>query len=305
MEQEILDFKLDQQKNGRSEETVRARIQTLRQVSQTCDINNPEIVKLWLADQKNEHHFAKVCTWNNNTKTKFVNTYTIFLDFIGKTWMPPKYTVKEKLPFIPTEQEIDLLIASCGKVTATILQMLKETGMRIGELTQLTPENLDKQRKVVNITPEKGSNPRILPISEKLITMLNNLPHNTRIKYKTLFQPDKDCLRDHLCTQRKQLATRLNNPRFLRIGFHTLRHWKGTTEYHTTKDILHVKQILGHKSIMSTMIYINLEAALFLQTDENFTCKVAHNEQEEAELINAGFQHINNRGELAFYKKRK
>jgi hypothetical protein len=53
------------------------------------------------------------------------------------------------------------------------------------------------------------------------------------------------------------------------------------------------------------MIYINLEAALFLQTDENFVCKVAHNEQEEAELIEANFTYVNNRGELAFYKKRK
>lgn len=300
-----MDFKLDQQKNGRAEETIRARTQTLRQISQICDINNPEIVKLWLADKNNEHHFTKACTWNNNTKTKFTTTYTVFLDFIGKTWTKPEYTVNAKLPFIPTEQEIDLLIASCGKVLATILQMLKETGMRIGELTQLTRESLDAQRKVVNITPEKGSNPRILPISDKLITMLNNLPHNTHAKYKTLFQPDKDCLRDYLCTQRKQLATRLNNPRLSKIGFHTLRHWKGTMEYHATKDILHVKQILGHKSILSTMIYINLEAALFLQTDENFTCKVAHNEQEETELIEAGFQYINNRQDLAFYKKRK
>jgi len=76
-------------------------------------------------------------------------------------------------------------------------------------------------------------------------------------------------------------------------------------EYHKTRDIVHVKAVLGHKSITSTMTYINLESALFLQTDENFVCKVAHDEHEEAELIEAGFTFVNNRDKLAFYKKRK
>lgn len=304
-EQDILNFRLDQQKNGRADETIRSRIQVLRQVSRICDINDPEIVKTWLSDSKNEHHFTKICTWSNKTKTKFVDTYSAYLRYKQITWTPPKYTINEKLPFIPTEQEIDILISGTGKLLSTILQTLKETGIRIGELTQLTPLHLDTERKVLAITPEKGSNPRILPISDKLIGMIKNLPKDPRANYNTLFQPHKDTLRDYLSNQRKALAQKLGNPRLAKIGFHTLRHWKGTMEYHNTRDIVHVKTVLGHKSITSTMIYINLEAALFLQTDENFTCKVAHNEQEETELIEAGFTHINNRGELSFYKKRK
>jgi hypothetical protein len=46
--------------------------------------------------------------------------------------------------------------------------------------------------------------------------------------------------------------------RLLKISFVTIRHWKGTMEYHRTKDILHVKQLLGHKQIQNTMFYINL-----------------------------------------------
>ena len=135
--------------------------------------------------------------------------------------------------------------------------------------------------------------------------MINKMPKDPRATYKTIFQPHKDTLRDYLCAERKALAEKLNNPRINQISFHTLRHWKGTMEYYQTKDIMHVKYVLGHKSITSTMIYINLEQALFVQTDENFTCKVAHNEQEESELIEAGFQHVNNRNDLAFYRKRK
>ena len=39
----------------------------------------------------------------------------------------------------------------------------------------------------------------------------------------------------------------------------TIRPWKATIEYHKTKDILYVKNLLGHKKIENTEIYITLE----------------------------------------------
>jgi len=56
-------------------------------------------------------------------------------------------------------------------------------------------------------------------------------------------------------------------------------------EYHRTKDILHVKQMLGHKRIQSTLIYthlVNFE-------DNQFTCRIARTLKEAKELIEAGF----------------
>ena len=51
----------------------------------------------------------------------------------GKTWTLPIYRRVRKLPFIPTELEIDQLIAGCSNRLAAFLQLLKETGMRCGE----------------------------------------------------------------------------------------------------------------------------------------------------------------------------
>jgi integrase len=51
------------------------------------------------------------------------------------------------------------------------------------------------------------------------------------------------------------MAKKLGNPRLERIKFHTLRHWRGTIEYHRPRDILHVKELLGHKKIESTLLY--------------------------------------------------
>jgi integrase/recombinase XerD len=150
------------------------------------------------------------------------------------------------------------------------LQPLKETGIRIGELTQLKWIDIDTERKTVNITPEKHSNPRVLPISDKLIAMLNKLPRNHR---ENVFQPKKHMIREYYCTQRKEIAERLQNPRLTKISFHTFRHWKGTMEYHKTLDIMHVKKILGHKTTRCTEIYINLESALFLSSSSEWITK--------------------------------
>jgi integrase len=295
----LVKFEIDQKVNGIEQETIRSRMQSLNQVARLIDINQSDQVKKWLANLIED----KPCNWINSTKTKFCDTYTAYLTFTGKTWKAPKYPKVDKLPFIPTEQEIDLLIAHCGKTTSTILQFLKETGVRIGKLVKLKWLDIDFERKLASITPEKHSNPRVLPISDKLIAMLNKLPRNHE---ENVFQPQKKMLREYYCTQRKEIAERLQNPRLLKISFHTFRHWKGTMEYHKTLDIMHVKKILGHKTTRCTEIYINLESALFLSNNDEWTSKVSHNLDEETQLIEAGFQLVRSINETtAIYKKRK
>ena len=88
--------------------------------------------------------------------------------------------------------------------------------------------------------------------------------------------------------QRKRIAEELKNPRIDSINFHTLRHFKETMEYHKTKDILHVKQILGHRNINSTLLYTQL--VNFKEND--YHVRVANNVKEACELVKTGFQYV-------------
>ena len=63
-------------------------------------------------------------------------------------------------------------------------------------------------------------------------------------------------------------------------------------EYHKTKDTYHVKKLLGHKSLQSTEIYINIEQAMFSMASDEFHVKVAHNIDEAAELVKVGFEFV-------------
>ena len=74
---------------------------------------------------------------------------------------------------------------------ATFPQLLKETGVRCGEGSQLLRTDVDVVDCSIIVTPEKGSNTRKLKISNKLVAMLSELPKDA----KTVFNANSDALR--------------------------------------------------------------------------------------------------------------
>jgi hypothetical protein len=72
-------------------------------------------------------------------------------------------------------------------------------------------------------------------------------------------------------------------------------------EYRKTRDILHVKEILGHKSLNNTMLYTQLISF----KDDDFTAAVAHSEEEACKLIEAGFEYVCEFSQNKIFRKRK
>ncbi|MGB9135216.1 MAG: site-specific integrase, partial [Candidatus Bathyarchaeia archaeon] len=85
---------------------------------------------------------------------------------------------------------------------------------------------------------------------------------------------------------------------------HTLRHWKGTMLHHQTKDMYYVMQRLGHKNIKNTLMYVQLEEALF-QDEQDYISKVAKTEKEICSLVEAGFEYVTEFEGAKIFKKRK
>jgi len=277
-------------KDGLSETTIRNYSNSLKRlVDDGAELSNPESVKAVLAFQEG---------WKNSTKLLMVASYQKYAILNGIRWNPPKYEVNRKLPFIPLEREIDELIACCGKKMSVILQLLKETAMRIGEALRLEWIDVDFERRIIILNnPEKHGNPRAFKMSEKLESMLNRLPRDSSKVFATSWRTSIN----NLSAQRKNAARKLGNPRLLRIHFHTLRHWKATMEYHRTKDILYVMKLLGHKSIANTLIYTQL---VEFEGDE-YSSAVASNVDEAKKLIEAGFEYICSHDETMLFRRRK
>jgi len=278
-------------KNGYAENTVSRRARILNTlVKRGANLYDPESLKETIAQQEG---------WNSKTKEIAVETYSCFLRMTGGTWTPPRFMKVEKLPFLPTLDEASSLIAGSSRKVSAFLQLLLETGARCGEAWRLTWTDFDFERCMVTITPEKGGKPRTLRISQKLIAMLKGLP-----TLSAEARPFNGSLRHFTRTfrrQRAKTARKFRNPRILKITFHTFRHLKATLLYHATKDLILVKETLGHRSIQSTLIYtqlVNFE-------EDDYVCKVAETLKEAAELIEAGFEYVTDFEGKKLFRKRK
>jgi integrase len=291
----IIDYVWWLKKEGYSETTIVGRSKLLKVlVKRGVDLYDPESVKAVIAKQP----------WSEGRKANAVDAYSSFLKMVGGKWEPPRYEGIHKIPFIPTESEIDQLIAGCSKRMGTFLQFLKETGARSGEAWSAKWTDIDIVSKVVRITAEKRSNPRICHISQKLALMLENLPKTYGEKVFSAPNQPLDHHRDNFNQQRKRMANKLKNPRLKQITFHTFRHWKGTWEYHKTKDILHVMQTLGHKNIKNTLIYVQLAEELFKDQQE-YVSRVAKTEVDVCALVDAGFEFVCDFNGVKILRKRK
>jgi integrase len=281
------------QKQGYKESTIIGRSRLLKILAKRgADLLDTESLKGVIAKQQ---------TWSEGRKELAAEAYTTFLKMLGGKWDKPKYKRLQKLPWIPSESEIDELVAASSPRIGTFLLLLKETGMRPGEAWNLKWTDLDTIARTINITAEKNSNPRIFKLSTRLTERLTQLPKDSE---KMFGNGQQEHFRHNFSLQRRSIADKLKNPRLKQISFKTLRHWKATYEYHRTKDILHVMNVLGHKNIKNTLIYTHLAEELFKGEDE-YVSKVAKSERDVCVLVDAGFEYVCDFNEHKIFRKRK
>lgn len=272
----IIEYAWYLQKQGYKSAKNRASI-IRRIVDLGVDLGNPESVRDLLARRKD---------WTDGYKVLILYAYEVYLRMVGLSWNRPRYRQKIVQPFIPTEEELDQLIAGIGQQQGTFLQGLKDTGADPGELAQLKWIDISFESRKVNITPVKGHKPRYGDVSSEFIRRVGALPRKS--EYVFNFETIKSGFQDG----RKRIARKLNNQRLLHISFTTFRHWKGTMEYHRTHDIIHVKDLLGHSKIENTMVYINLEKAIFNSKTDEFHCTIAKNVEDACRFIESGFEYV-------------
>ncbi len=135
-------------------------------------------------------------------------------------------------------------------------------------------------------------------IAGKLFAMLNQLPRRD----ERVFGPGKlDHFARWFYVKRRDVSQRLGNPQIRRIGFKTLRHWRASTLYHRTRDILLVQRTLGHKDIRNTLVYTHLIDF----NDDDYACKGARSLEEASKLIEAGFEYVTEIDNTKLFRKRK
>ena len=280
-------------KHNQQEITIKVEIKKLKALGRKVNLWNAEAVRNCIQD----------APFKGGHKNSLGYVYSYWCEYQGFNYKPQNFRRDTGLPYVPLEKEVDQLIGVFAHSKyGALLQLLKETGFRPIEALRLTPKDFNFESQTVTLnSPAKGSNPRQLKISDKLVSMLKQVIRGKRIDELVWKTRQKGITRTF--ERNRQLASeKLGNPNLQKISLKTFRHFKATMEYHRTKDILYVQKILGHKNIQNTMVYTHL---VQWESQDNFTCRIAKTIEEVQELIEGGFEYVTDFQEAKIFRKRK
>jgi len=130
--------------------------------------------------------------------------------------------------------------------------MMALLGLRRGELVEMKWDDIDQEGQKITIPPGKGGRARVLHYPNALQARIDALLNSIDGKPTYVFGLKKTTI--HKYFKRHLKACNLHNEGFT---MHSLRHTFASHLISQGVDITIVKELLGHKDITHTMIYIH------------------------------------------------
>jgi len=186
------------------------------------------------------------------------------------------------LPDVLSMEEVDKLIAAIdlskneGHRNRAIIETLFSCGLRVTELVELKISNIKFSDEYIIVTG-KGDKQRLVPISPKAITDINNWLLD-RKQMSNINDHDRDIL---FLNRRGKKLTRVMIFTIIKdlaklaginknISPHTLRHSFATELINRGADLRAIQEMLGHESISTTEIYTHLDTSQLKETIYQF-----------------------------------
>ena len=230
-----------------------------------------------------------------------MDAYDRYAKYNGIIWNKPLIKRSSQPPYIPTEEEITILTTDAGKKYSLILSILRDNGMRPIELERAKLKWFDLNRGLVNVETAKYGEARTLKLKTQTFAMPKEYLGKHDFRLNDNIFPKERIMRTAFQRIRQRTAEKLQKPELLKISMYSFRHYFATLLYHKTKDILHVKQQLGHKRLENTLIYtqlINFE-------EDKYHVRTAKTIEEACKLIEAGFEFVTEMEGIKLFRKRK
>jgi len=166
---------------------------------------------------------------------------------------------EHKLPNVLGKGEVEsILKAPLNLKHRMMLTMIYGCGLRRGELLNLEPRHVDRERKLLIIKQAKGMKDRVVPLSDKMLMRIEEY----REAYKPvvwLFEGQgkgKKYSEASLQEVFKQALKKagIDKPATL----HWLRHSFATHLLESGTDLRYIQELLGHRSSRTTEIYTHV-----------------------------------------------
>lgn len=144
---------------------------------------------------------------------------------------------------------------------ADLVELLIDTGMRLGEALNITYSDINYSTKMIHIWVNKADRPRSIPMTRRVKAMLER---RHTIGATKVFLLTKDQSEQSWKWVRKHMGL-VGDKEFV---IHALRHTCASRLVNAGIDLYVVKEWLGHSSIQVTERYAHLSPAKLLQAVE-------------------------------------
>lgn len=188
--------------------------------------------------------------------------FTMFV--LHKPWDPTQLPMRKfdsYLPYVPTQKEADIFISSFSDLKPkAMVSLMYSAGLRVGEVCHLRYCDIERKNMRIHIAHSKNRSDRYALLSQKALDILTQYWFEYDRPYHWLFPKQTDPSRpiDTFYIMRHMRAHEESLGWEHRITCHSFRHAFGTHLYENGTDLLTIKNLMGHKSLNSTLIYIHL-----------------------------------------------
>ncbi len=171
----------------------------------------------------------------------------------------PRPLREHKLPVVLSLDEVKKVFDALGNVKHRIMLMLVySAGLRVSEVVRLKPSDIDSDRMTIHIRGAKGKKDRYTILSE---VVLEGLRHYWKLYHpkEWLFEgQDKGKSYSIRSAERVFEKAVVNAGTNKKVSIHSLRHAFATHLLEQGTDIKFIQELLGHRSVRTTEIYLHV-----------------------------------------------
>lgn len=169
----------------------------------------------------------------------------------------PRMKREWSLPEVMTLGEVEKLIETADDIrNKAIIALLYSSGLRVGELVNLAPEDIYKSKMLVHVRSSKNNCDRWTILSETALKYLSEYWYSYPVKREFLFvgqrEPHEPLKVSGVETMLKVIGKEAG---FVHMHPHTLRHCFATHMLEQGIALHEIQAMLGHRSASSTAIY--------------------------------------------------
>ncbi len=166
---------------------------------------------------------------------------------------------------------LDWTNAFIKKRNLLIVSLFLYTGIRRNELLSLKLMDLDRSNNLLTVrgATSKSGMTRSIPMCSKLIAVLDDYLSERKRRNRLSTNLLTSGTRDIALTDNglKSMITKVRKASGVKFHVHQFRHTFAVNLINQGVDISKVKQLLGHKSILSTIVYLRCLPATALRQD--------------------------------------